>query len=93
MATIINTPRNADTSDSFMDIVLGIILLLVIVGIFFFYALPAIERRNDSSLQAPQNDGIDINVQLREDRQNVLPTPASGVDRVDTEAPSVSPTP
>lgn len=79
MATIIHhTPgSNADTSDSFLDIILGIILLLVIVGIFFFYALPAIERKNNAAL--PQNDSVDVNVQLR--GGEVVPAaPASTMD-------------
>ncbi len=93
MATIINTPRDTDSSDSFVDIILGIILLLVIVGIFFFYALPAIERQNDATAQSPQNDSIDVNVQLRGDGQNVTPTPASQVDtRTNSGAASPVPT-
>lgn len=83
MATIIHhTPAGSDdTSDSFLDIVLGIILLLVIVGIFFFYALPAIER-NDGTL--PQNDSVDVNVQLR---GGETAPPAPAMDAPATPAP------
>ena len=82
MATIIHhTPGESPTSDSFVDIILGIILLLVIVGIFFFYALPAIERRN----ALPQNDSSSLDVNVNLSNEGAASPPAA--------APLMSPNP
>jgi hypothetical protein len=58
MATVINNPK--DGSDSSVGVIVGIILLLVLVGLFVVYALPAI-RGNTTP---PLNDSIDVNIKL-----------------------------
>lgn len=60
MTTVINNPGNGDGSDSAVGMIVGIIVLLMIVGLFFVYALPAIR----GSGAAPQNGAIDVNVKL-----------------------------
>ncbi len=60
MTTVINNPGHDDGADSFMGIILGLILLLVIVGVFIIYALPTI-RGNRAT---PQSGTIDVNVKM-----------------------------
>ena len=66
MATIINNPgsRGSDSdADSTISIIIGFILLLVVVGLFFVYALPAL-RNNTNNNANPQNSSLDVNLKL-----------------------------
>ncbi len=47
MTTIINTPPSGDSSDSVWGLVLGVIIAIVLIVLFFIYALPAL-RQNDN---------------------------------------------
>lgn len=60
MTTIINTPPTKESSDSGLGVILGIIVALIIVALFFFYGLPAIR----GSSAAPEADSVNVNVQL-----------------------------
>ena len=42
MTTIINTPPTVENSDSGAGIVIGVVVALIVVVLFFVYALPAI---------------------------------------------------
>lgn len=59
MTTIINTPPSVDSADSGLGLVLGIIVAIMILVLFFIYGLPYI--RDNST---PKNDSINVNVQL-----------------------------
>ncbi len=64
MATIINTPPSGNTSsDSGLGLVLGIIVAIVLIVLFFAYALPAIRNSQTNNTQ-PQPGGANINVTL-----------------------------
>ncbi len=58
MTTVINTPRNEDSS--VMNAIIGVLILVVVAFLFFAYALPAIRN-----IDTPKQDGnIDVNVKL-----------------------------
>lgn len=60
MTTIINTPPQAeDSSDSGLGIVLGVIVALILIFLFFVYVLPTL--RSDTTVKS---DNLDINVTL-----------------------------
>lgn len=63
MTTIINTPPSADNATSGLSIVLGVIVALALVVLFFVYGLPALRNAKPA-----QNDSINVNV--------TTPTPA-----------------
>lgn len=54
MTTIINTPPSGENSDSGFGLVLGIIIAIVLVGLFFVYGFPAIRQSNNQ----PNNTDI-----------------------------------
>lgn len=60
MTTVINNPGNGEGTDSGVGVVLVVIALIVVAGLFFMYALPAIRAGNAT----PQNSSIDVNVKL-----------------------------
>ena len=63
MTTIINTPPQGDSSsDSGTGLIVGVLVAIVLIVLFFIYALPAIR----ASL-TPQNGSIDVNVKLPTD--------------------------
>lgn len=70
MTTVINNPGNGEGSNSSLSIIIGIIVLLVVAGLFFVYALPAIRNRN----AIPQNGSIDVNVKLPTEATSPAPT-------------------
>jgi hypothetical protein len=59
MATIINNPGEGNSDNSVIGIVIGVLLAILIVFLFFRYALPAMRGNG-----APQNGGLNVNVQL-----------------------------
>ncbi len=66
MTTIVNTPPSNDNGDSGLGIILGVILTLVVITLFFVYVLPTL-RSNTAN---PRIDTVNIDVKL--------PTPAPG---------------
>ncbi len=76
MTTVINNPGGAEGSDSSsgFSVIIGVILLLVVIGLFFIYALPAI--RNNPTAATPQNSSIDVNVKLPAGGTTPAPTSA-----------------
>ncbi|MEK7136290.1 MAG: hypothetical protein AAB821_01735 [Patescibacteria group bacterium] len=71
MTTIVNTPPTGESSDSGTGVVVGILLVLVLVILFFVYGLPAL--RNDTPPTPPKTDKIDINVQVPADETTPVP--------------------
>lgn len=71
MTTVINSPGNGDGGGSSVGLVFGLIALLVVVGLFFVYALPAIR----GSGAATPSGAIDVNVKLP--AGTPTPTPAA----------------
>lgn len=60
MNTIINNPGNTGDGESTgVGLILGIILAIVIIALFFVYALPAIRGTS-----TPQNGTVDVNIKL-----------------------------
>ena len=57
MSTVINNPSNSESSD--LGVIFGIILALLIIGLFFVYGIPVL-RGN----QTPSNEGINLQVEL-----------------------------
>ena len=67
MATIINNPSDrsdrVDDSGSGAGLIVGIIFGIIIIALFFMYALPAI-RNNSATTNQPNPNSVDVNVQL-----------------------------
>jgi len=62
MTTIVNTPpQSTNNSDSGMGMIVGLILLLAVVALFFVYGLPLL-RRATAAPQVNVPDKIDVNV-------------------------------
>ena len=64
MATIVNNPPAAESSSNGMGFILGAIMLIVFVVLFFIYILPFL-RGSLNTTQTPQvnvPDKIDVNV-------------------------------
>jgi hypothetical protein len=61
MTTVVNNPGGTDTANSGMGFLMGIILLLAVLFLFFYFGLPAIR----GATRAPQINvpgQIDVNV-------------------------------
>lgn len=61
MTTVINTPPSGNNSDSGSGIILGVIVALILVTLFFIYVLPVLRTNMNT---APKNDSMNINVTL-----------------------------
>ncbi len=59
MATIINTP-NGTSEDSGLGLILGVLLALVLIFLFFIYGLPALRGGGDNSVDRETNINVDI---------------------------------
>ncbi len=71
MTTIIN-PSSGDNSSSGVGLVLGVILSLVLIALFFIYGFPAMRNNN----AAPKDD-INVNIELpKKDVQPTSSTPS-----------------
>lgn len=60
MATIINNPSGGDSSHSGVGLIIGIVLALVVIVLFFIYGLPALRNLGGGG------GGTNINVTLPE---------------------------
>ena len=61
MATIINNPGGGESTESGIGLIVGGVIFLVAVFLFFIYALPALRDNNEP--QQPAGN-IDVNVEL-----------------------------
>lgn len=64
MATIVNNP--APGSDNGMGFLLGIIILVVIGALFYFFALPYIRQGMSGDVQVNVPKDINVNVKQSE---------------------------
>ena len=62
MATVVNNPGGTTDSGSGIGMLVGIILLLAIVFLFFAYGLPMLNR-STTTPQVNIPDQVDVNVQ------------------------------
>ncbi len=75
MATIINNPKSGDESNSSVGMIVGLVVLLAAVGLFFIYALPAIR----ANMATPQDGAIDVNIKLP--AGETAPAPAAPAEK------------
>jgi len=73
MATVINNPTTGESSDSGLGIIIGIVMVLVIGGLFIVYGLPAVR----DSKTAPQESNINVDVNLPSGDNTSLPADGS----------------
>lgn len=57
MTTIINTPPSGNSSDSGLGLILGVLIAIGLVALFFVYGIPAIRKS-----QTPNNTTNIINI-------------------------------
>ncbi len=69
MATIINKPSDSGNGSS-VGIIVGVIVVLLLLGLFFVYALPALRGSG-----APEATTIDLNVDVPANNEGVAPAP------------------
>ncbi len=72
MATVINNPDHSG-SDSGVGLIVGILIAVVVIFLFFFYGLPAM--RNNQA--APSDGSIDVNVDMPDNTFSPNPAPTS----------------
>ncbi len=77
MTTVINTPRQGEDTSG-VSLIIGVLVVILAIGLFFSYVLPAIRNNN-----APQDGKLDVNVQL--------PAGTPGTNQPTTPAPSETP--
>ena len=58
MSTVINNPGNGEGSDNAVGMIIGVVVLIVVIALFFVYVLPMIRDNN------PTPSGTNINVTL-----------------------------
>ena len=63
MTTVINTPPAGDNGDSGAGIILGVIVAIVIIVLFFVYGLPAIRGANNTE---PRTTNINVQIPTSE---------------------------
>ena len=62
MTTIVNTPAGANESNGGTGVIIGILILIVIGFLFFYYGLPAIRSVQLGTPQINVPAKIDVNV-------------------------------
>lgn len=67
MATIINNPGDSGNGSS-VGIIVGVIIVLLLLGLFFVYGLPALRGST-----APKATTIDLNVDVPANNEGAAP--------------------
>lgn len=49
MTTIVNTPSSGESSDSGLGLILGAVMAIALITLFFIYGLPALRQNNNQS--------------------------------------------
>lgn len=73
MSTVINNPGEGESSNSVVNAVIGIIVVILVLILFFVYALPAM-RNSNTETKEPQNNTLDVNVNLPNDLPDTTTT-------------------
>ena len=47
MTTIVNTPPSGDSSDSGLGLILGVIIAIALIALFFVYGFPVLRQSNN----------------------------------------------
>ncbi len=66
MATIVNNPPTSNSdSGSGVGVIVGVVLAVIIVALFFMYALPAMRHTNSggTNINVPDKINVDVNQQ------------------------------
>lgn len=84
MPTVINNPETSG-GDSGLGVIIGVIIAIILIALFFVYGLPAIRGTNPP---ADDNNGTNINVEIPNPINPTTPTPNPG-----TPTPTPAPTP
>lgn len=50
MTTIVNTPPSVESSDSGLGLILGIMIAIALIAIFFVYGLPALRQNQPNNV-------------------------------------------
>ncbi len=61
MTTIVNTPPASKESGGGMGMIIGLIVLIVVVFLFFVYGLPAIRQMGTPQINIPSKIDVNIN--------------------------------
>ncbi len=62
MTTIVNTPASSNESGGSTGMIVGLLVLVLVVFLFFYYGLPAIKSVQPGSPQINLPSEIDVNV-------------------------------
>lgn len=65
MTTVVNTPAPASNDNSGMGMIIGVIVLLAVVFLIFFYGMPYMRGTQQQEQSAPTiqvPDKVDINI-------------------------------
>jgi hypothetical protein len=62
MTTVVNNPPQQESPTGGMGMFIGIALVLLMIGLFFVYALPAIQQSSSPQINLP--DEVDVNVNI-----------------------------
>ncbi len=62
MVTVVNNPPSSNESGGPIGMIIGLVLVVVLVYLFFIYALPAIRQMQPSGTQINVPSQIDVNV-------------------------------
>jgi hypothetical protein len=49
MTTIVNTPSSGESSDSGLGLIIGAVVAILLIALFFVYGLPALRQNNNQS--------------------------------------------
>lgn len=66
MATIVNNPPPSNNSGGGIGMIIGLIVLVVLVYLFFVYGLPAIQQTQLGNPQINIPSEIDVNINQAE---------------------------
>ncbi|MBP6045039.1 hypothetical protein KBC14_03520 [Candidatus Woesebacteria bacterium] len=64
MATIVNNPAPAGDSNGSSGLIIGVLLIIVLAGLFYVYGLPSLSRVQSPQINIPNK--IDVNVKQNE---------------------------
>ncbi len=60
--TIVNAPPANNSSDNGIGLLIGIIVLIIVGGLLFYYGLPYVQQMTSGGIQVNVPKNIDVNV-------------------------------